>query len=111
MDIHALAGDVRQQGTLYAGGSGLWATAGAGKTWASLHVDMEVMDIAVSAADAQVIYAGATDGFARGTEAPSSRSADGGKAWTRIGGNLTSYAPHPSDRDWVYAASCPDAVR
>lgn len=111
MDVHALAGDARQPGALYAGGSGLWVSRDAGKTWASLHAGMIVTDIAVSAADPRVIYAGATDGCARGTEAPSFRSADGGKSWTGIGGNLASYAPHPAGRDVVYAASCPDAVR
>ncbi len=111
VDVHALAVSGRQQGTLYAGGNGLWVSGDVGKTWAALRAGMTVTEIAISAADPQVIYVGATDGCARGTEAPSFRSVDGGKTWTGIGGNLTSYAPHPTDREVVYAASCPDAVR
>ncbi|MBI3933040.1 MAG: exo-alpha-sialidase, partial [Acidobacteria bacterium] len=106
-----MAADPRQPATLYAGGAGLLKSTDGGKTWTTLRADLQVRAIAVSPADAAVVYAGATDGCLKGTTAPSYRSADGGKTWTAIGGNLTSYAPHSTRAEIVFAASCSGVAR
>jgi hypothetical protein len=115
VDLRALAADPRQPGTLYAGGAGLFKSSDAGGRasggWVALRRDLQVRDIAVSPADPAVVYAGSTEFCLKGTTAPSYRSEDGGRTWRAIGGNLTSYAPHPARREVVYAAACPSVVR
>ena len=43
--------------------------------------------------------------------ASSYRSDDGGQTWRETAGNLTSYGPHPTHRDVVYAAACSGVLR
>ncbi len=111
VSLNSVVPDPKQPATLYAGGKGVYKSTDNGKSWAALTTDFQAPDIAVSAANTSIIYAGATDGCAKGTEALSYRSDDGGKSWTAIGRNLRSYAPHPGNPDIVYAASCSGVVK
>lgn len=111
VSLSVITADPRQPNTLYSGGKGVYKSLDQGKTWSTATTDFQADDIAVSPASASIIYAGATEGCYKGTEALSYRSDDGGKSWTAIGSNLRSYAPHPVNPDIVYAASCAGVVK
>lgn len=113
--VTALAADPGRPDVLYAGtSSGVYKTTDGARTWAAANTGMiasshamssralGVTTLAVDPRRPDIVYAGTLDGLYR--------TLDGGRAWTRIGGDLASQSINtlvaaPGDRADLYVGS------
>jgi photosystem II stability/assembly factor-like uncharacterized protein len=113
--VTALAADPGRQDVLYAGtSSGVYKTTDGARTWAAASTGLiasghamssralGVTTLAVDPRRPDVVYAGTLDGLYK--------TLDGGRAWTRIGGDLASPSINtlvvaPGDRADLYVGS------
>src|SRR5438309_1720227 len=116
--VGAVAGDPRDPQTFYFGstGGGVWKTTDAGLYWENVSDGhfrrSSVGALAVSASDANVVYAGMGESCIRGNVSHGDgvyRSTDSGKSWQHVGLDETRHIAkvrvHPSDPDLVYVAA------
>lgn len=116
---NAVSGVVGNDQLYYAGytGGGVWKTENAGLTWENISDGFfksgSVGDIAVSAADPNVLYVGMGEHAVRGVMTTFGdgvyKSTDGGDTWTHLGLEKTRHISdvviHPDNPDVVYVAA------
>jgi photosystem II stability/assembly factor-like uncharacterized protein len=116
--VGAVAGDPFDSQVFYFGstGGGVWKTSDGGIYWHNVSDGFfqraSVGAIAVSTADANVIYAGMGESCIRGNVSHGDgvyKSTDGGKSWTHLGLEDTRHIAkvriHPRDPNLVYVAA------